>query len=466
MAAFWGRCVVEHEHIGKKAPLMPTIASPLPVAAPLAVGPAGLVKFAQVAGKNLLRVIPEETLRVPYLKGPGNIHWVMDPDAITEMLIPRAKAFPKSVFTKNIIGSAVGKGMILAEGEAWREQRRRYAPLFAARHLPMVSEVFARTGMEMAGRLVAHPGRVDMGEAIQEATLSDISQIMFSGSGVVDPAVVREGLRRYTAYISHVSLFDLMGLPKWLPRRGWLRSSVPVTSMRALARQVIEGRRALKRAEPEDFLDLMIAALDADKEDIETTVDNLLTFVVAGHETAANTMAWGFYLNALFPKMQDRIRAEIRAVRPSGPLRLEDIERMPLLSAHVNETLRLYPAAAFSARDATEDSEVGPYRFKKGDAIFLPFYILHRHELWWEEPGAYKPERFLGEKPRRGQFLPFGDGPRICIGAPYSEAEMRILVGSVLRDVRLSLTGDALPEPVLTFTMRPSGPMWLRAEPA
>lgn len=437
-----------------------------PLAAELAIGPVGLAKFASRAGKNLLNVIPDETRTQTYLRGPANIHWVCDPDTISEILITRARTFPKSQFTKNIIGSAVGNGMILAEGEEWRAQRRRYAPLFSARHLPVVAQEFAQTGLELSARLRAHAGRVDIANAMQDSTLADISKVMFSGSGTVDPEVVREGLRRYTAYISHVSLFDLMGLPKWVPRSKWFRSTQPVTSMRNLAREVINSRRALNRAEPVDFLDLMIAALDADAEDIETTVDNLLTFVVAGHETAANTMAWGFYLNALYPEVQDKLRAEIRSVCPEGPIGVEEVAQMPHLSSHVNETLRLYPAAAFSARDATEDCEIGGQSYKKGDAIFLSFYSLHRHEALWENAGAYVPDRFLDWKPKRGQFLPFGDGPRICIGAPYSETEIRILTASVLRDHRLSLTDDPLPEPVLTFTMRPSGPVWLDVQPA
>ncbi len=277
---------------------------------------------------------------------------------------------------------------------------------------------------------------------------------------------IRTGLKAYFEYISDISLFDLMQLPKWLPRKKWLKSRAPVTTMRLLARHVIENRREENRNTPEDFLDLMIAALEEDFEDIETTVDNLLTFVVAGHETSANVLVWAFYLLALYPAMQTRVREEILSVCPTEIVTFEDVQRMPILKAHIRETLRLYPSAAFFARDAAEDLTVNGVTFKKGDALFFPVYSLHRNEKLWEQPDHYRPSRFLSTKMPRGQYIPFGDGPRICIGAQYAETEIMILMASILRKNVFSLTDAEIPRPVLTFTMRPEGPMLLQTRPA
>ena len=235
--------------------------------------------------------------------------------------------------------------------------------------------------------------------------------------------------------------------------------------MRVLARQVIENRREENRDIPQDFLDLMIAALDDDYEDIATTVDNLLTFVVAGHETSANALAWGYYLLALYPEVQTMIREEILSICPDGPVTFDDIQKMDLLRAHINETLRLYPSAAFFARDAAENLTIKGITFKKGDALFFPVYSLHRNEKLWKEPNLYRPGRFLTDKFPRGQFIPFGAGPRVCIGAQYAETEIMVLIASVLRKIEFSLTDVPIPRPVLTFTMRPEGPMILNATP-
>lgn len=436
-----------------------------PASAALATKPIGLIAFARLAGKNMLWVIPDETKHQTYLRGPVNIHWICDPEMITEILIGQGRTFPKAKFTKDILGSAVGNGLMLSEGEKWKVQRHRYAPLFAARNLPMLVTHFAKTGEEFAQQALEGGGEIDVARLSPEATLMNISRVMFSGTETVAPLVIRAGLKRYFEFISFISLFDLMGLPSWVPRRKWLKSKEPVTSMRDLARQVIESRRSEGREEPQDFLDLMIETLEEDVEDIETTVDNLLTFVVAGHETAANTMAWGLYLLALYPEVQAVLREEVIAACGDGPVTFESLQKMPRLLAHVRETLRLYPAAAFFARDANAELTVKGVTFKKGDALFFPIYSLHRNSELWEAPEEYRAERFLGEKPRRGQFIPFGDGPRICIGAQYAETEITVLMASLIRRVDLSMSDKAIPEPVLTFTMRPGGPMMLRARP-
>ncbi len=435
-----------------------------PVAARLAEKPVTLLQFARSAGRNMLEVIPAETLRETYVRGPLNIHYFCDPEIITELLVGQGRAFPKAKFTKDIIGSAVGNGLILSEGEKWRQQRRRYSPLFAARNLPTLARYFAETGNEVADSLAENEGPVDVAQIAPASTLANISRVIFSGNEEVSAEQIRVGLIAYFKYISDISLFDLMGLPKWLPRKKWLSSRAPVTTMRELARQVIEQRRSENRSEPRDFLDFMIEALKTDFEDEETTVDNLLTFVVAGHETSANALAWGYYLLALNPEMQHKIREEILAARSEGLVEYSDLEAMPLLRAHVKETLRLYPSAAFFARDASESVKIKDVSIEKGDALFFPVYSLHRNERLWEEPNEYRPERFLGASLPRGQYIPFGDGPRICIGAQYAETEIMVLMASVLRRVNFTLGKAQIPEPVLTFTMRTSGPLILEAE--
>jgi cytochrome P450 len=436
--------------------------SALPVQAEMARGKVSIFTFVKNAGRNLLSVIPEETKSKRYVRGPARLHYVCDPAIITAILVEHATVFPKSQVTKNILGSAIGNGMILSEGPVWKAQRRRYAPLFAARNLPVLARHFADTGLDLANRLAVAEGEVDIVQLAQEATLGDISRVMFSGSKEVDTDAVRVGLKRYTEHVADMSLFDLMGLPSWVPRLKWLKSRKPVTDMRNLARRVIINRQASQRDEPEDFLDLMVAALMTDGEDIETTADNLLTFVVAGHETAANTLAWALYLLALHPDFQSTLRREINAVCPEGPVTFEAAQQMTHLDAHVSETLRLYPAAAFFARDAATDITLGGIAFRKGDAIYFPIYALHRHHTLWDAPDAYQADRFLKTQPQRGQFLPFGDGPRVCIGAQYARTEVVVLLASLLRTVEFALGSGVIPRPVVTITMHPDGPLFLR----
>ena len=448
-----------------KTPIATPVQQSSLVSARLATTDVGLLDFAQKAGKNIFSVIPDATMRQTYLRGPGNIHYVCDPDVVTELLAGAGRSFPKSQFTRNVIGPAVGNGMILSEGEKWREQRHRYAPLFAARNLPVLTSHFAATGEELATFLANANGEVDVADTAQEATLANISRVMFSGNQAVAKRDVRDGMRRFTDYISYMSLFDLMGLPTWLPRLKWFRSKKAITDLRNLTRSVIQIRQAQRHEKPEDFLDLLIEALETDKEDIETTIDNLLTFVAAGYETSANTIAWALYLLAVYPETQKKLHLEIKEACADGPISFESLPLMPFLQAHVRETLRLYPAGALFARDATVDTEIGGVLFKKGDVIMFPVYSLHRNEMLWEKPQEYQLERFLDRKYKRGQYMPFGDGPRICIGAQYAETEIMVLLATALRRVFFSLSSHPIPEPNLTFTMRPSGPMILISTP-
>ena len=447
------------------APDGATPAHPIPVEADLAKADVGLIDFAKKAGKNIFSVIPDATRTQSYLKGPAKIHYVCDPDMVTELLAGVGRRFPKAEFTHNVIGPVVGNGMILSEGEKWRAQRHRYAPLFAARNLPVLTRHFAQTGDELADFFARTAGEVDVSDAAQEATLTNISRVMFSGNEAVSKQDVRQGMRRFTDYISYMSLFDLMGLPKWVPRLKWLRSKKAIRDLRQLTHDVIANRRAQRHAEAVDFLDLLIEALETDKEDVETTVDNLLTFVAAGYETSANTIAWGLYLLAMHPEVQTDLRAEVMEACGDGPIGFHDLPKMPKLHAHVRETLRMYPAGALFARDATDEVTIKEVTFKKGDVIMFPVYALHRNELLWDNAALYQHDRFLDRKYPRGQYIPFGDGPRICIGAQYAETEIMVLLASALRRASFELTDHPVAPPNLTFTMRPDGPLMLRAVP-
>lgn len=436
-----------------------------PVAADLAQENVSLLDFVRHGGRNMFRVIPDATLTSPYVKGPHGIHWLCSPELVCAILHGKGRHFPKAKFTRDILESAIKGGIMLAEGDAWKAQRHRYAPLFAARNLPVLAENFSETGEVFAQEAAEESKVLDVADFSKRATLSNISRVMFSGPGVVAQEDVRAGLSRYFEHISTISLFDMLGVPKWVPRLSWLRGSRPVSDMRDLTASVINARRAERHEEPEDFLDLMIEVLDSDSESLDQTIANLMTFVVAGHETAANTLSWGFYLLARYPEMQEKIRQEIKSVRPDGAIGISDINTMPTLMAHVRETLRLYPAASVISREVRDPLTIGDVKLSRGDTIFIPVYSLHRHHALWDEPDRYRPERFLDAKFPRGQFIPFGDGPRICIGAQYAESEIAILTAAVLRRVHLADAGCPVPKPVLTFTMRPEGPLKLRISP-
>jgi len=194
--------------------------------------------------------------------------------------------------------------------------------------------------------------------------------------------------------------------------------------------------------------------------------DNLLTFIVAGHETTALTLAWSLYLCAFDPDVQDRARAEIRAVLKDRKVADgADVPKLPYLRQIIDEALRLYPPGALVSRTAQARDQLVGTDIYPGDTVILPIYALHRHAALWEAPDAFDPDRFA-HKPQRYAYLPFGDGPRICIGASFAVQEAVIILATLLAQHRFTAVPGRDPKPVMILTLRPEGGVWLQAEPA
>ena len=193
--------------------------------------------------------------------------------------------------------------------------------------------------------------------------------------------------------------------------------------------------------------------------------DNLLTFIVAGHETTALTLAWALYLCAHDPAVQDAARAEAMGVLQGRAATAADLAALPLTRRIVDEALRLYPPAAFLARTAMAPDTLCGREVKVGDTVILPIYALHRNALLWDNPDAFDPSRFDQTRAvDRFAYLPFGDGPRICIGASFALQEAVIILATLLSRFRFSAIAGRAPKPVMILTLRPEGGVWLGVE--
>ena len=238
--------------------------------------------------------------------------------------------------------------------------------------------------------------------------------------------------------------------------------------MKRVADQAIEDRR-LRGARPvPDLLDLLLAGEDSAsgrKMTVAELRDNLLTFIVAGHETTALTLAWSLYLCAFDPAVQAAAGAEARAVLGDRPAGARDLAALPLTRRIVDEALRLYPPAAFLSRTARVADKLCGREVRKGDTVILPIYALHRHHKLWVDPDRFDPARFADPKSiDRFAYLPFGDGPRVCIGASFALQEAVIILATLLARFRFSQVAGRDPKPVMILTLRPEGGVWLTVE--
>jgi cytochrome P450 len=195
--------------------------------------------------------------------------------------------------------------------------------------------------------------------------------------------------------------------------------------------------------------------------------DNLLTFIVAGHETTALTLSWALYLCAFDPAVQEAARAEAQGVLGDRAATAADVPALPLIRRIVDEALRLYPPAAFLSRTAQGPDELCGREIRAGDTVILPIYALHRHHALWQAPDSFDPGRFADARAvPRFHYLPFGDGPRICIGASFALQEAVIILATLLVRFRFARVPGREPKPVMILTLRPEGGVWLQVDPA
>ena len=450
-------------------------AARIPVRVPLVTEPWGLFKSLNAARRNVLSIIPEIATRQPMVGGKTGKRWhmVMDPDAIRHMLLERLDDYPKSLVTKNLLRPAIGESLFVAEGAHWRWQRRAAAPVFSHRNVMNLAPIMTAAAERSAERVAqAGPRALDMFDEMVRATFDVISDVTFSGDGGFDRAAVHRAIDAYIAEAGKISLFDILGFPDWVPRLGRMMSGAALKQMKSVADAAIEARRdrdTSGKALP-DLLDLLLAGEDPEtrrRMDTGELRDNLLTFIVAGHETTALTLGWALYLCAFDPQVQDRARAEAQAVLGRRAATGQDVEALPFIRQIVDETLRLYPPAGIVSRTAQAADTLGGREIRRGDTVMIPIYALHRNHLLWDDPDTFRPERFADRKAvPRYAYLPFGDGPRICIGASFALQEAVIILATLLARFRFRPVPGRDPRPVMILTLRPEGGVWLTAEPA
>jgi len=442
-----------------------------PVRVPLVTEPLGVMGSLRAARTNVLSIIPDIATRQPMVSGRTGKRWhmVTDPGAIRRMLLENLDNYPKSLVTKNLLRPAIGESLFIAEGAHWRWQRRTAAPVFSHRNVMNLAPVMTAAARRSAARIAeAGPRAVDVAADMVRTTFDVIADVTFSGNGMFDADSVHRGIDAYIAEAGRISLFDILGLPDWVPRPGRLMAGGAVGEMKRVADAAVEARRARGPDGVPDLLDLLLEGEDPETKRRMNTAelrDNLLTFIVAGHETTALTLGWSLYLCAFDQKVQDRARAEARAVLSGDAATGADVADLPFIRQIIDEALRLYPPAGLVSRTALGADTLCGREIRPGDTVIIPIYALHRHHMLWDTPDAFRPDRFADRKAiARYSYLPFGDGPRICIGASFALQEAVIILATLLTRFRFTPVAGRDPDPVMILTLRPQGGVWLMAE--
>ncbi len=444
-----------------------------PVKAKLATEELGVFAIARTARRNLLEIIPELATRQPMVSGKTVRRWhmVMDPQGLRKILRDQPEQYPKSEIAKNIVRPAIGESLFIAEGAHWLWQRRAAAGAFSSRSIRSLAPVMGIAAERLADRVgKAGPNPVDLCAEVTAATFEVISDVTFADGSRMDRQLVHRAIDAYLGKAARVSFLDVVGAPPWVPRISRVLTDSAVREMKRIAMDVIETRRRSPDASADDLHGLLAKGVDPETGRRMNAIelrDNLLTFIVAGHETTALALSWSLYLLAFDPEAQQRARAEARTVLGGRIAKAEDLASLPYARQVIRESLRLYPPAALLLRSALAADEIGGREVRPGDTMMLPIYALHRSHCHWQHPDRFDPDRFSDPAAANDPaYIPFGAGPRACIGSGFAMQEAAIMLTALVARFQFSLAPGREPEPVMILTLRPKGGVWLNVAPA
>jgi len=392
------------------------------------------------------------------------------PDAIKHVLVDNYENYTRTPAGFRVLRPVLGEGLLIAEGRAWKHQRRTLAPAFTPRAVAtLVPHMVAATDETIAKLKETSGAPVDLREVMQRMTLEIAGRTMFSFEMSRHGPALRDFVMEYGARLARPHFLDIMLPAGWPSPQDFARARFRKRWTSFVAMLMAERRAAGKHegAPPSDLFDLMGAARDPETGDAftdEQLGDQVATMILAGHETTATALFWSLYLLALDPASQDQLAAEVRGASVNGTL---DIERLKFTRAVVDESMRLYPPAFLIARAAAGPDTIAGRPVKKKDVILIAPWLLHRHEKLWRDPNAFIPSRFMpgAPPPDRFAYLPFGVGARVCIGAHFALVEATLALAKMIGAFRIELLDKEPVIPVGVVTTQPDRSPMFRITP-
>jgi cytochrome P450 len=397
--------------------------------------------------------------------------FVMDPEVIQTILLDTSGSYSKQPLNDEVLGAAIGGGLLSAEGEDWRWQRRLTAPMFRAEDMLGFVPAFAAAAAPMLERWAeAKPGALqEIDRDMTRVTFQALQDTVLGASiGEDDRSFIEDASAKFLVHSIWKVALSSLRLPPWLPHPGARSMARDGQTMRGVAERVLAKARE-GDADGNDLLQRLINARDpATGEAMPDglVIDNLVTFLVAGHETTSQALTWSLYLLALFPAWQERVREEVlRVVGKGARVSREDIGKLSLLDAVFQEAMRLYSPVPILMRLTTRPVMIGGVSLKQGAMIIVPIYVIHRHRKLWQNPLKFDPSRFAPEAKagrHRFAYMPFGAGPRTCIGGTFAMVEGKTILATILANAKLELPEGEEPLPFARITLRPKDGLKLK----
>ncbi|MBV9100882.1 MAG: cytochrome P450 [Candidatus Dormibacteraeota bacterium] len=406
------------------------------------------------AGRDPLRVLAILARRkgdiFVYTTGQPQSFLVNRPEYVRHVLVDGADRYSKDTPINAGFATTIANALLTSEGATWRRQRSLMQPAFSKRNIPAVATIVG----EQVGRLAA---RWDQAAAIGAPIdlHADTTQLMFR---ITSLALFHVDSEPWDAQMT-----DILG--KALPvltdvsQRPFRVAQIAIWD---ISQRIVEARKAQQNGHVDDVLGRLLQSGDINATH-RALRDHVVTMALSGYETTASVITWGLYMLAQHPDVAEQLRSQIADVTGERTLALEDLRALPYLNAVVKETMRLYPPAWIIGRRALEDDRIGETDIPAGSVVAVSPYTLHRHPRYWPDPDRFDPRRFMDERAERDRpaftYIPFGAGPRTCIGTNFAQVEAPLVLGQLLQRYRMRLVNDGEVQPQGIFVIVPQQPI-------
>ncbi len=389
---------------------------------------------------------------------------INDPDIIEVVLVGRPKAFAKARFFWRNVTAIFGKGLLTSEGDFWQRQRRLIAPAFNTARLASYGDVMVTLTRRMVDTW--QPGEIrNVHTALMGLTLAIATKTLFDHDVGDEAALMDQDVATLVKEVDKRTTRPFY-IPDFVPLPGNLRYRRALGRIEGLVTRIIRARRGEDRG---DLLSILLSVRDDDGNGMSERQlrDEVITLLLAGHETTALALSWTFYLLSEHLEAEAKLAAELHQVLGGRTPTVADLPQLRYAEHVVTEAMRLYPPAWAINRETIEDCELGGYRIAAGTTIIISPWVLHHDPRYFDDAEDFRPERWEGDLARRlprFAYMPFGGGPRICIGNRFAMMEAVLILATIAQHFRLRWQPDhpIVPEP--SITLRPGNGVWVRCE--
>lgn len=436
-----------------------------------AVGPKGhwLFGHARELASDPLRFYAENAATFGDLYPVRVLHLrclvATGPQPIDEVLVTHARNYRKH-FVVRFLMPVFGNGLFTSEGDFWKKQRKLVQPAFHRSRIARFGETMV-TYAENAARLLVQGQTCNVSPELSRLTLLIACKTLFDADMDGDAAEVATALT-HLQDATTTRIEQKVPLPSWIPTRAKRHLDATIRTLDRIVYRIIEDRRR-SGVERDDVLSILLGMRDDEGQPMSDRQlrDEVVTLFIGGFETTSIALSWALHALATHPEVDHRLHEELRRELGDRPASLEDLPKLTYLDAFLKESLRLYPPAWVIGREAVEDSTICGHPIRASTSVFIPIFQVHLDERWYPEPGVFRPERWLGDLPKtlpRMAWIPFGGGPRACIGDAFAKMEMSLILATWLRRFRFEPTSEA-PVSQPAFLLRPKHGVSLRVLP-